>query len=98
MNSVLASSMRNARFLLWLASLLVAACPGSAYQLTNPVVTASARPFSAAFNATNLFDSGTAEYASLTQGAVSAPFTTNANDGTWVQFDFGGTVTFDRFV
>lgn len=69
----------------------------SAYQLTNPVVTASARPFNTSFLATNLFDAGTAEFASLTQGEVTAPFTTDPNNGTWVQFDFGTTVTIDRF-
>jgi hypothetical protein len=53
-------------------------------QLPNPTVTASARPFNASFTAVNLFDSANAEYASLSQGAVSAPFTTNTLDGTWV--------------
>ena len=68
-------------------------------QVPNPTVTASARPFSASFSAANLFDTaGNTEYASLTQGAVSAPFTTNPNDGTWVEMDFGSTVEFDRFV
>ena len=42
--------------------------------------------------------SANAEYATLGQGAVSAPFTTNVLDGTWVQLDFGTTVQFDRFV
>lgn len=68
-------------------------------QVPNPTVTASARPFNASFTAANLFDTaGNTEYASLTQGAVSAPFTTNPNDGTWVEMDFGSTVEFDRFV
>src|SRR5690349_15071146 len=67
-------------------------------QVPNPTVTAAARPFNASFNATNLFDPGTAEFASLSQGAVSAPFTTNVSDGTWAEFDFGATVTFNQFV
>src|SRR5262245_58507268 len=67
-------------------------------QVPNPTVTASARPFNASFLATNLFDAANAEYASLGQGAVSAPFTTNTLDGTWVEMDFGSVVQFDRFV
>src|SRR6267143_6424027 len=70
----------------------------AATQLANPTITASARPFNASFTAVNLFDSGTAEYATATQGAVTTPFTTDVNNGTWVQFDFGTTVTLDRFV
>src|SRR6187402_3585196 len=67
-------------------------------QVPNPVVTAAARPFNASFVAANLFDTANAEFASLSQGAVSAPFTTNTLDGTWVEMDFGSTVEFDRFV
>src|SRR6266540_1983866 len=67
-------------------------------QLPNPSVTAAARPFNASFNATNLFDTQNAEFASLGQGVVSAPFTTNVLDGTWVEMDFGSAVQFDRFV
>ena len=80
------------------AALLATTQFASADQLTNPVVTASARPFSASFVAANLFDSGVAEYASLSQGEVKAAFTTDPNNGTWVQFDFGATVTIDGFV
>ena len=84
------------------AVLLAMACaPVSllADQVPNPTVTASARPFNASFTAANLFDTaGNTEYASLTQGAVSAPFTTDPNNGTWVEMDFGSTVEFDRFV
>jgi hypothetical protein len=69
-----------------------------ANQVPNPSVTASARPFNASFAAPNLFDSGTAEYACLSQGAVSAPFTTNVTDGTWVEMDFATTVTLNQFV
>jgi hypothetical protein len=70
----------------------------AANQVPNPTVTASARAFNASFTAVNLFDSGTAEYATLSQGAVSAPFTTDPNDGTWAEFDFGSTVTLNQFV
>jgi hypothetical protein len=79
-------------------SLLLAASSLRADQLANPTITASARPFNASFGAANVFDTGTAEYASLTQGAVSVPFTTDPNNGTWIQFDFGSTVTFDTFI
>ena len=66
--------------------------------MPNPTVTAAARAFNASFTAANLFDTANAEFATLGQGAVSAPFTTNPNDGTWVEMDFGSTVEFDRFV
>jgi len=66
--------------------------------LPNPTITASARPYNADYTAVNLFDSALAEYATAGQGAVSAPFTTDPNNGTWVQFDFGATVALDRFV
>ena len=67
-------------------------------QLPHPSVTASARAFNASFTAANLFDAADAEFASLGQGAVSTPFTTNVTNGTWVELDFGATVEFDRFV
>jgi hypothetical protein len=80
--------------------LALAAFPSDlqADQVPDPIVTASARPFNPSFNATNLFDAGNAEYASLTQGAVSVPFTTEVTNGTWVEMDFGSAVEFDRFV
>src|SRR3954466_7907589 len=81
-----------------IGALLVCASNLRADQLANPTITASARPFNASFGAANVFDTGTAEYASLTQGAVSVPFTTDPNNGTWIQFDFGATVTFDTFI
>ena len=81
-----------------LALVLVSALRVEANQVPNPTVTASARPFNASFTAANLFDSGTAEYATLSQGAATTPFTTDANNGTWVQFDFGSTVTLNQFV
>src|SRR5437868_3981400 len=79
-------------------ALLAGAFGLQADQLANPTITASARPFNASFGAANVFDTGTAEFASLTQGAVSVPFTTDPNNGTWIQFDFGATVTFDTFI
>jgi hypothetical protein len=81
--------------------LLLAALPiGSrANQLAAPTITASARPFNASFTAANVLDNNAAtEYASLGQGAVTVLFTTDILNGTWIQFDFGSTVTMDRFV
>jgi hypothetical protein len=72
--------------------------PAFADQLPNPVVTASSRPYNGSYSATNLFDQANAEFASLGQLAVKAPFTTNVTDGTWVEMDFGAPVQFDRFV
>src|SRR5262245_58351451 len=68
-------------------------------QLPSPTVTAAARSFNASSTAPNVLDNNVAtEYATLGQGAVSVPFTTDPNNGTWIHFDFGATVTFDRFV
>ncbi len=67
-------------------------------QLPAPTITAAARSFSSGYNPSNLFDSGDGEYATLGQGAVSESFTQNPNDGTWVEMDFGSTITFDRFI
>jgi hypothetical protein len=69
-----------------------------AEQLPNPAITASARAFSPDYTAANLFDYADQEYATAGQDAISAPFTKNVNDGTWVELDFGQTVEFDRFV
>ncbi|HUR47568.1 MAG TPA: hypothetical protein VMZ27_16920, partial [Candidatus Saccharimonadales bacterium] len=79
-------------------ALLLSAFSLRADQVPNPTITASARAFNASFTAANLFDTGVAEYATLGQGAVTVPFTTDPNNGTWVQFDFGSTVTFDTFI
>ncbi len=84
--------------LLLFTSLLAANSAAFADQVPNPTVTASARAFNASFTAANLFDAGTAEYATASQGAVSAPFTVDPNNGTWAQFDFGSAVSFDRFI
>src|SRR3954462_11295433 len=81
-----------------IGALLVCASTVRADQLVNPSITAAARPFNASFAAANVFDTGVAEFASLTQGAVTVPFTTDPNNGTWIQFDFGATVTFDTFI
>jgi hypothetical protein len=87
--------IRLATVLVWM---LGSAFHVAGNQVPNPAVTGSARPFNASFTAANLFDSGLAEYASLSQGAVSIPFTTDPNNGTWAEFDFGGTVTLNEFV
>ena len=68
-------------------------------QIPSPAITASATPFNGSYTATNLFTPGRSfEYATAGQGACSAPLTTDVNDGTWVELDFGATVTFDRFI
>jgi len=69
-----------------------------ANQLPNPAITASATAYSSAYTAANLFAPGRNEYATAGQGACSAPLTENESDGTWVELDFGATVTFDRFI
>lgn len=78
--------------------LAVLSLPTLANHVPNPVITGSATPFNASFTAVNLFDPDREEYATRTQGAVSAPFTTNPNDGTWAEFDFATTVTLNQFV
>jgi hypothetical protein len=55
--------------------------------LPNPTVTGSATPFSAAFIASNVFDSRRAEFASQGSGV-----------NTFIEFDFGAPVTIDRFM
>jgi hypothetical protein len=84
------------RFLI--VSVLAAAAESHANQVPNPAVTASARPFNASYNATNLFDSLRAEFASQSQGVVSTPFTTDPANGTWVELDFGAPAQIDQFV
>lgn len=81
-----------------LALILIAPALTLGDQVPNPTVTAAARPFNASFSAANLFDTANAEFASLGQGAVTVPFTTDPLNGTWVEMDFGSTVEFDRFV
>src|SRR5688572_23876041 len=88
----------SVHFLLTALCVLAIATPSTADPVPNPVVTASARPFNATFTAENLFDTGTAEFASQSQGAVSAPFTTEPTDGTWVELDFGAPVRLSQFV
>jgi len=83
------------------AALLPAARPPRALaeQIPIPDITGYATAFNANYTATNLFTPGrTSEYATAGQGACSASLTTNVNDGTWVELDFGSTVTFDRFI
>lgn len=71
-------------------------------QLPAPTVTASATPFSDAYTAANLFGPDPTwpprEYACRSQGPVTAPFTTDVRNGTWVELDFGTTVTFNQFI
>jgi len=70
--------------------------PVVADQVPNPTVTSSATPFNSSYSANNLFDTSySSEYASQGKVACSAPL---VNDGTYVEMDFGGTVTFDRFI
>lgn len=71
-------------------------------QLPAPAPTAAANaygqtsPFLGAYSVNNLFDtSPSSEYASAGKVACSAPL---ANDGTYVEMDFGSPVTFDRFI
>ncbi len=85
----------SARLFALLPLLLFAAGPVTASVLPNPTVTSAATAYSAAFQASNLFDSAANEYASLNLGAGAA-FSTTA--GTWVQMDFGSPVTMDRFI
>lgn len=72
-----------------------------AEQLPDPVVTASSTPYSGAYAAQNMFgpDSpGILEFATRGLGPVSTPLTTDVNNGTWVELDFGSTVSFNQFV
>ncbi len=80
--------------LVWRVGLV---CAG---QLPDPVITASATPYSGDYTAANLFgpDLTPREFASRSQGPVSVPFTREVNNGTWVELDFGATVTFNQFV
>ena len=65
----------------------LSACSAQAAILANPTVTTSATPFSGAYVAGNLFDGNRdSEYASQGQGA-----------NTFVDLDFGSSVTMDRF-
>jgi hypothetical protein len=77
--------------------LAIAAGSASAGQLPNPTITASADPFSPQYVADNVFDSGAAEFATSGNGA-GTPLSTDPNNGTWIEFDFGEPVEFDTFV
>ncbi len=72
--------------------------PAQASQVPSPAITGSAKPFSGSYTAANLFAPGRNEFATAGQGACSAPLTTVTNNGTWVELDFGATVSFDRFI
>jgi hypothetical protein len=81
------------------AAILLAALPAlRADQVPNPIVTASANPYSAAYTASNLFLPGRNEFATAGQGPCSGPLVTDPGNGTWVELDFGADVTFDRFI
>jgi hypothetical protein len=90
---------RRSSLLLYLTvGLIASTLPAAANHVPNPLITGSATAYDPNYTAVNVFDTGAAEYATRSQGAVSTPFTTNPNDGTWVQFDFATTVTLNQFV
>src|SRR4051812_47272281 len=74
-----------------------AATSALAGQLPNPTITASADPFNPSYVADNVFDNNAAEFATSGNGA-GTPFSTDPNDGTWIEFDFGSPVTVDTFI
>jgi hypothetical protein len=83
------------------ASIAAASIPAAGLaqtvQVPNPTVTASADPFNQDYVAENVFDAGGAEFATSGNG-VGTPFSTDPNDGTWINFDFGAPVTIDTFI
>jgi hypothetical protein len=87
-------------FILSVGLALAAVSQGRAAQLPTPIITASANPFpNGGYPAANLLDNDPfSEYACASQGAVTVPFTTAVNNGTWVEFDFLSPVTLDQFV
>lgn len=93
---------RSCRYLVGLGPVLGLGLTLRADPLPDPAITASATAYNAQYAATNLFapyfNYPALEYATKTQGAVSVPLTRNVNDGTWVEFDFGATVSFNQFI
>ncbi len=79
------------------AASLLQASAAQAVVLPNPTITAAADPFSPSFVAANVFNSLRTEFATSGNGA-GTPLSSDPNDGTWINFDFGGPVTIDRFV
>ena len=77
--------------------LVPGATPLRAEMLPAPTITAWADQFNATFGPTNLFDAGTGEYATSGQLAAT-PFTTDVQNGTWVELDYGSPVTIDTFI
>lgn len=78
--------------------LVVAGVPAArGAQLENPIITLSADPFSGAYLPENVFDNRAAEFATSGNGA-GTPLSNDPNDGTWLNFDFSNTVTFDTFI
>jgi MYXO-CTERM domain-containing protein len=68
-----------------------------AEQVPNPTITASADPFNPDYVADNVFGPGHAEFATSGNGA-GTPFSTDPNNGTWIEFDFGSPVAIDTFI
>jgi hypothetical protein len=70
--------------------------------LPDPAITASATAYNGNYAATNLFapyfNYPALEYATKGLGAVTVPLTREATNGTWVEFDFGKTVSFNQFI
>ncbi|MCP5536213.1 MAG: discoidin domain-containing protein [Akkermansiaceae bacterium] len=65
--------------------------------VSNPTVTGSATAYNGSYAVGNLFDNSfNGEYATQGGGAGDA-FSTNPSNGTWVEMNFGGTVSADRF-
>ena len=77
------------------AAAMLCSSAASAAILANPTITLAAPPFSASFVPANVFDDRDVEYASLSRGFGPSLSTTQA---TFLEFDFGGTVSIDRFV
>ena len=81
-----------------LCAVLASVASGAwADQLPNPAVTASADPFGPQYVADNVFDDAALEFATSGNGA-GTPLSTDPNNGTWVEFDFGQPVSFDTFI
>jgi hypothetical protein len=87
--------MKLIRSAVAVAAAILCGSAASAAILANPTITLSAPAFNASFAATNVFDDREVEYASLSRGFGPSLSTTQ---GTFLEFDFGGTVSIDRFV
>jgi hypothetical protein len=76
---------------------MLAAHTARAAQVPNPWITASADAFNPSYVADNVFDQGSAEFAT-SGNSVGTPFSEDPNDGTWINFDFNEPVTIDTFI